>query len=275
MAPLLNIADEFWQGKAVLVTGGSAGLGRAIAEAFAQAGAEVAIAARRLEPLEQAADELRRAGHEVLSIQADITQQSDVDRMVRETIERFGRLDVLVNNAGRSSRGAVLDTGPEEYRELLELNLIAAVRATRAAAPHLLAAQGHVVNISSLGGKSAARYLGAYNASKFALSGWTHQLRLELAPQGLHVLLVCPGPLARAEIRTYGAEHMAGVPESAFQPGGGVKTNLIEPQWLARRIVKACRRRELELVVPAKARLLFALLQLSPRLGDYLVRKLT
>jgi short-subunit dehydrogenase len=180
-----------------------------------------------------------------------------------------------VNNAGRSSRGAVLDTGPEEYRDLLELNLIAAVRATRAAAAHLLAARGHVVNISSLGGKSAARYLGAYNASKFALGAWSQQLRLELGPQGLHVLLVCPGPLARAEVRTYGAEQMQSIPESARRPGGGVKTRLIEPQWLARRIVQACQRRELELVVPGKAKLLFALAQLSPRLGDYLVRKLT
>lgn len=262
-----------WQNKTVLVTGGSTGLGKAIAEAFAQCGARVAITARRPEPLALAEEELRQAGGEVLAIQADVTQQSDVDRMVRQTVERFGGLDVLVNNAGRSSRGGVLETPPEEFRELMELNLIATVRCTRAAAPYLLAAGGHVVNISSLGGKSAARFLGAYNASKFALTAYTQQLRLELSR--LHVLLVCPGPLARSEVRTYGAEQMANLPESARQPGGGVKTRLIEPEWLARRIVQACERRELELVVPAKARILFAIMQLFPGVGDYLIKKMT
>jgi NAD(P)-dependent dehydrogenase (short-subunit alcohol dehydrogenase family) len=264
-----------WQNKTVLVTGGSSGLGKAIAQAFAEAGARVAIAARRAEPLAHAAEELRNCGGAVLSIQADLTRQEDVDRMVGETVAQFGGLDVLVNNVGRSSRGSVLETPPEEFRDLIELNLIATVRCTRAAAPHLLAARGHVVNISSLGGKSAARYLGAYNASKFALSAYTQQLRLELGPQGLHVLLVCPGPLARSEVRTYGAEQMDHLPDSARQPGGGVKTKLIEPEWLARRIVRACERREVELVVPAKARILFALLQLFPSVGDYLVKKLT
>ena|SRR5688572_12279004 len=273
--PFENYADAPWHGKAVLVTGGSAGLGRAIAAAFADAGAQVVIAARGREGLDQAVEQLRAQGQTVLAVQADVTQQADVERMLRETVERCGRLDVLVNNAGRSSRGTALETTPEEFRELLELNLIAAARTTTAAAPHLLAVQGHVVNISSLGGKSAARYLGAYNASKFALNAYSQQLRLELGPQGLHVLLVCPGPLARSDVRTYGAEHMENLPESARKPGGGVKTRLIEPEWLARRIVRACQRREPELVVPGKARLLFALQQLFPRLGDYLVRKMT
>ena len=269
------MANSTWQNKTVLVTGGSFGLGKAIAQAFAQAGARVVLVGRRLEPLTQAAEELRQEDREAVPIQADVTKPADVERMVRQTVEKFGGLDVLVNNAGRSSRGGVLETPPEEFRDMLELNLIAAVQCTRAAAPHLLAAGGHVVNISSLGGKSAARFLGAYNASKFALSAYTQQLRLELAPLGLHVLLVCPGPLARGEVRTYGAEQMANLPESARQPGGGVKTRLIEPKWLARRIVQACERRELELVVPGKARILFAIMQLFPRAGDYLVKKLT
>ncbi len=109
-------------------------------------------------------------------------------------MSRFGRLDVLVNNAGRSMRGKVLDTTPEQFRELMELNLIGLVRCTRAAAPHLLQQRGHVVNIGSLGAKSAARWLGAYPATKFAVAAYSQQLRLELGPQGLHVLLVCPGP---------------------------------------------------------------------------------
>jgi NAD(P)-dependent dehydrogenase (short-subunit alcohol dehydrogenase family) len=220
------------------------------------------------------AENLSGKGFKVHGLKCDVTKEEEIQEAMEQVTDRYGRLDVLVNNVGRSARGAALETTPEDFRELLELNLIAVVRCTRAAAPHLLAARGHVVNISSLGGKSAARYLGAYNASKFALSAYSQQLRLELSPQELHILLVSPGPLARSEVRTYGAEEKD-LPESARKPGGGVKTRLIDPAWLARRIVRACQRRDPELVVPGKARLLFALQQLSPRLGDYLLRKMT
>jgi NAD(P)-dependent dehydrogenase (short-subunit alcohol dehydrogenase family) len=269
------MSTSTWKDRAVLVTGASAGLGRAIAEAFAEQGALVAIAARGQEALDAAAAQMARRGLNVTPIACDVTQTAQVDAMVERAVNQFGRLDVLVNNAGRSSRGAVLDTTPEDFAQSLDVNLLSAVRATRAAAPHLLAARGHVVNIGSLGGKAAGRYLGAYCAAKSALGAYSQQLRLELSPQGLHVLLVCPGPIHRDEVRTYGAEEMTNLPESARKPGGGVKARRIDPAWLARRIIRACQRGEPELVVPAKARLLFALLQLSPKLGDALIRKLT
>jgi short-subunit dehydrogenase len=211
----------------------------------------------------------------VLPIAADVTNDEHVAMLVARAAEHYGQLDVLVNNAGRSGRRAVLDTTPDEFREFLDLNLLAAVRCTRAAAPHLLASRGHVVNIASLAAKAAARYLGAYPASKFALAAYSQQLRLELGPQGLHVLLVCPGPILGEERRTYGAEADPHLPAEAAKPGGGVKTKLISPADLAARIVAACERRRAEIVIPAKARLLFALGQLWPSLGDYLVRKLT
>ena len=128
---------------------------------------------------------------------------------------------MLVNNAGRTMRGKVLDTTPEQFRDLMELNLIALVRCTRAAAPHLLAERGHVVNIGSLAAKSAARWLGAYPATKFAVAAYSQQLRLELGPQGLHVLLVCPGPIQRSDTRLYPLCGLEDVPERARQPGGG------------------------------------------------------
>ena len=221
----------------------------------------------------QAADEIRAGGGDVLGIQADITRQEDVDRLLAETIERFGRLDVLVNNAGRSMRGKVLDTTPEQFRDLMELNLIALVRCTRAAVPHLLRQRGHVVNIGSLAAKSAARWVGAYPATKFAVAAYSQQLRLELGPQGLHVLLVCPGPIQRKDARLYPLEGLEDVPEQARAPGAGVRVRAIPPQDLAQAILRACQRRQPELVVPGKARLLFALSQLWPGLGDWIVRR--
>ena len=266
----------FWSEKVVLVTGGSGGLGCAIAAAFARAGAQVAIVGRDGARLEKAAATLRAdAPDRVLAITADVTRDADVERMVAETTSRCGRIDVLVNNVGRSTRGEILAVSPHEIAELMEVNLYTAVRCTRAAMPQLLAHRGHVVNIGSLASKAAARYLGAYPASKSALAAYTQQLRLELEPQGLHVLLVCPGPLAREDAGERYDEQAAHLPESARRPGGGVKVRGIDPSDLARRIVAACQRRKKEIVVPAKARLLFAIAQLSPTLGDWLVRRMT
>ncbi|HEY1599104.1 MAG TPA: SDR family NAD(P)-dependent oxidoreductase [Pirellulales bacterium] len=268
-----------WQGKVVLVTGGSSGLGRAIAAAFAARKARVVIAARGAEALERVAVELRQQGLDVTAIPADLTDQASVESLVAQVIAGFGRLDVLVNNAGRSSRRAVLDTTPEDFQALMDLNLLGVVRLTRAAASHLLSSHGHLVNIGSLAGKSATRYMGAYPASKFALSAYSQQLRLELAPQGLHVLLVCPGPIARDEPRSSHSEraqeNVEGIPESARKPGAGVKVTQLRPEDLAERIVRACERRNPELIVPGKARLLFAISALSARWGDWLVRRMT
>jgi len=265
---------DCWQDKVVLVTGGSSGLGRAIAEAFVAAGAKVAIAGLEPDAVERAAAEMAPGG-DVLGIPADVTRQEGVDRLFALALERFGRLDVLVNCAGRSMRGKLIETTPEQFRELMELNLLATVRCTRAAVPHLLKQRGHVVNIGSLAAKSAARWVGAYPATKHAVAGYSQQLRLELGPQGLHVLLVCPGPVAREEARLYPLDGLEDLPERARRPGAGVKLEGIPPEKLARAILRACERRRPELVVPAKARLLFAISQLWPSLGDWIVRRMT
>lgn len=265
----------YWTNKVVLVTGASAGLGVEIARAFAQHGAKVVVAARGAEALEKSAASLRSDGLDVVGIPADVTRQTDVERLLQATVERCGRLDVLVNNAGKSARRAVLDTTAEDFAALIELNLLAMVRCTRAAAAHLLKTRGSVVNIGSLASKSAGPYLGAYPASKFAVAAYSQQLRLELGPHGLHVLLVCPGPIARIEPRVVDEAELARLPASARRPGGGVKTKAIDPADLAEDIVAACQSRQAELVRPAKARILFALAQLSPRLGDWLVRRNT
>jgi uncharacterized protein len=265
---------HFFRDKVVLVTGGSSGLGRTIAEEFAAAGANVAIVGLETDALAQAADALNR-DVDVLPLVADLTRQDDVDRAVQTVIDRFGRLDVLVNAAGRTGRGKAVETSPEQFRDLMELNFLAAVRCTRAAVPHLVPRRGHLVNIGSLAAKTASRWLGAYPATKFALAAYTQQLRLELGPEGLHVLLVCPGPVARKENRLYPLDGLEGVPARARRPGGGARTRTIDPQWLAREILRACEDRRAELVVPLKARWLFALSQLWPTLGDRILLRNT
>ncbi|MGD0655452.1 MAG: SDR family NAD(P)-dependent oxidoreductase [Thermoguttaceae bacterium] len=266
---------SYWHNKVALITGGSSGFGRVIAETFASAGAKVAIAGLETEPLTRAAREMQSAGFDVLGVHADITRQDDVDRLFAQTLDRFGRLDVLVNNAGRSMRGKLLDTTPEQFRDLMELNLIALVRCTRAAVPHLLKQRGHVVNIGSLAAKSAARWVGAYPATKFAVAAYSQQLRLELGRSGLHVLLVCPGPIKRMNPRLYPFEGLEDLPEIARRPGAGVKASVLSPQKLAQAILVACRRRRPELIVPVSARLLFIIAQIWPTLADWIVLRLT
>ena len=263
-----------WHQKVVLVTGGSAGLGMAIAQRFLGHGAKVAIAGRDARRLGLAARTFEQGPPNVLAVQADVTRQPEVDALIRQTIDHFGRLDVLVNNVGRSMRGEALATTPEDFQLSWDVNFLSAVRCTRAAADHLIKSRGHIVNIGSLASKSAARFLGAYPAAKFALAAYSQQLRLELSEKGVHVLLVCPGPIERLPEVRYESQ-TEGLPDSARKPGAGVKLRGIDRWFLAEWIIRACERRQSELVVPGRARLLFALAQLSPRLGDWLVRRMT
>lgn len=261
-----------WSGKGVIVTGASAGLGLAISQAAAAAGARVILAARGAEGLKAAVDAITASGGDATSICADVTRDEDVRRLAENAQERLQRIDLLVNCAGKSARGAVLDTSPDDFRASFDLNLLSTVRCTQAFVPQLIETRGHLVNIGSLAGKSAARWLGAYPAAKFALSAYTQQLRLELGPQGLHVMLVCPGPIARQQPRLRDTDRVDHVPPEARRPGGGVKTSAIDPAWLAKQILLGCERRRAELVFPRSARLLFAISQLSASLGDRLVR---
>lgn len=257
------------------MTGGSRGLGLAIARVLVGEGAKVVIVARDEQQLAVAAKEISTAANTASWLSVDLRRDEQVNGLVAELIRLHGRVDLLVNCAGRSDRGAVAELSTERFRELIDLNFLSTVRVTQAALPHLLKTRGHVVQIGSLAAKIASRYLGAYAASKFPLAAYAQQLRMELGPQGLHTLLVCPGPIRRDDAGNRYDREAAGLPMGAKQPGGGVKLKGIDAEWLARQILTACERRQAELVVPARAKLLFALAQLWPALGDWIVLRMT
>ena len=260
----------YWKNKVAVVVGGSAGLGLHLAQALIAKEADVAIVARDRQRLETVKSEL---GSNVSVFQADVTQQTDVDGLHVALKQQYGHIDALINCAGKSTRGEILQTTPEEFEQLFALNFLGTVRMTRALMPQLLESRGHIVNVGSLAAKAVSRYLGAYPVSKFPVAAYSQQLRLELGPEGVHVLLVCPGPIARADA---GQRYTnSDVPAAAQKPGGGVKLKGLDPQKLASRVLAACESRELELIMPAKARLLFAVAQLSPRWGDWLISKMT
>src|SRR5437868_3554396 len=141
---------SYWQNKVAIVTGGSSGLGKAIARALVEQGGRIVIVARNAEKLNAAAAEIEKAGSQIVPLSADITRDDDVSRIIEQTIRRFGRIDLLVNCAGASARGALSETGTAEFVRLMDLNLTALVRCTRAALSQLLTSKGHVVNIGSL-----------------------------------------------------------------------------------------------------------------------------
>ncbi|MCI0333295.1 MAG: SDR family NAD(P)-dependent oxidoreductase [Planctomycetes bacterium] len=269
---------SYWRDKRAVVTGGSAGLGRALANVLVDRGARVAIVARGKEALDATSQELKARGGNVLAVAADVTSQSDVDRLASTVQSAWGGLDLLCHCAGRSMRGTALSTSVDEFRDLIETNFLSAVRCTQAFAVALSESHGHLVLIGSLASKVAAGYLGAYPASKFPLAAFAQQLRMEMGNKGLHALLVCPGPIARDDRQSAGARYVTqapDVPAAAHQPGGGAKVRAIDPRWLAEKILRACEQRRAELIVPRRARLLFTISQFSPRMGDWLLRKMT
>jgi len=269
---------SYWSGKRALIIGASAGLGRVLSDVLATHGARLAMVARRQAPLAAAAQELKNQSANVLSIAADVTNADDLKRIHDTVLSAWSGLDLLCHCAGRSMRGTALGTSAAEFRELWETNFLSAVACVQQFAEPLTQNRGHVVLVGSLASKVAASYLGAYPSSKFPLAALAQQLRLENESRGFHTLLVCPGPIARDDHHVSGSRYAAQgaeVPAAADQPGGGAKMRAINPHWLADKILLACERRKAELVVPKRARLLFAVSQLSPRLGDWLLRRMT
>ena len=179
--------------RVVAITGASAGIGRATALRLARDGAAVAICARRPEPLDEAADEIRRAGGEVLALTADVTRETDMTTFVARTVERFGRLDVMMCNAGFGIYGAIDQIEPVRMRQLLEVNYMGTYQAARAALPVFREQRsGQLIVVSSIVGKRGIPFMAAYAATKFAQVGLAESLRAELRGTGIHVTLVYP-----------------------------------------------------------------------------------
>lgn len=260
---------RYWQDKVVVITGGSSGLGHHFAKELASRGAKIVLVARDSTRLQKQATALN-CPERTLCLSADITRSADVQILPSRVVERFGRIDALFNCAGQSSRGEILDTKLEEFRELWELNTLALIDCTQVFAKELTKTKGHVVNIGSLASKVASRYLGAYPASKFPVVAFSQQLRLEVQ-DAFHVLLVCPGPIARPDAGVRYEDTQ--VPDAAKQPGGGAKIKGLDPVRVVSATLEACERRRVELILPAKARLLFLVSAISPSWGDWLLQK--
>jgi short-subunit dehydrogenase len=185
--------EQYSPGRVVAITGASAGIGRATALRLARDGAAVVACARRADRLEQLRAEIEAAGGKALTLVADVTRQADMEDLVAGAVERFGRLDVMMCNAGFGIYGAIDDVTPDQMRKLVDINYFGTYYAARAALSVFRRQRtGHVMIVSSIVGKRGVPFMGAYSATKFAQVGLAESLRAEVEGSGIHVSVVYP-----------------------------------------------------------------------------------
>lgn len=180
-------------GKIVLITGASSGIGAATAEYLAKLGASLALVGRNEEQLQKVFDTCSKSTENVLKIIADVCVADDAERIIRETIEKFAKIDVLINSAGVIGSGSIETTTLEQYDHIMNVNVRAIFRLTQLAVPHLIQTKGNIVNLSSVCGIRSFPNVLAYNMSKSAIDQFTNCVALELADRGVRVNSVCPG----------------------------------------------------------------------------------
>src|SRR3954470_10920579 len=265
-ARLLRTGDRYrMRGKVVLITGGSRGLGLALAREMAAAGARLAICGRDVESLERARASLARVGAEVIAVPCDVTDRDSVQELVEEVHRGLGPVDVLINNAG------VIEVGPAEtmsvadYEEALGTNFWGMLYPTLAVLPDMRKRRaGRIVNITSIGGKLGIPHQLPYSASKFAAVGFSQGLRAEVAAEGIKVVTVVPGLMRTGSPRNaiFRGRHRA---EYAwFSISDSLPGLSISVERAARRIVEACRRGDAEVLFPAVAKVAAVANALAP-----------
>ena len=253
------------EGRVVLITGGSRGLGLELARVFADEGARLALLARDADALERARQEIAGRGAQVAVFACDLRDPDDIDRTVSSILSRFGGVDVLVNNAGVILGSPLDHVGEEDFEEAMNVHFRAPLRLTRALIPVLgRRGKGRVVQIASIGGLVAVPHLLPYCASKFALVGLSDGLRAELSGSGIRVTTVCPGLMRTgSHVNAWFKGRHKGE-FTIFALLGSSPLTSMDAERAARRIVEACRRGEPFLVLGLPARALRLAATLAP-----------
>ncbi len=181
------------QNKVVIITGASSGIGLELAREFAQRGSKLVLAARSADKLQEIEEELKSQGTDVITVTTDVSVESDCKNLVDKAVAAFGRIDILINNAGLSMRALFKDVDLAVLKQLMDVNFWGTVYCTKYALPYLLESKGTVTGISSIAGYVGLPARTGYSASKFAMHGFLESLRVENLKTGLHVLIAAPG----------------------------------------------------------------------------------
>lgn len=183
----------YMEGKVVVITGGSSGIGKALALEFGSHGPHIIITGRNQKALDAAVTELSAKGISIKGFQADVSQKEDNDKMADFAIKTFGKIDILIANAGISMRALFEKVDVEVIKKVMDINFYGALYATKACLPSILENKGSVIGISSIAGYRGLPGRTGYSASKFALQGFLEVLRTEMLKKGVHVMTACPG----------------------------------------------------------------------------------
>lgn len=179
--------------KVVIITGASSGIGEACAKEFAKNNNKVVLAARSIDKLKAVQTNIEKLGVEVLSVQCDVSKEEDCEKLINETVKKFGNIDVLVNNAGISMRAIFNEVDLSVIKQVMDINFWGTVFCTKYALPYILKSRGSVVGVSSIAGYVGLPARTGYSASKYAMQGFLDALRTENLQNGLHVMVACPG----------------------------------------------------------------------------------
>ena len=253
------------KGKVVIITGASSGIGLACAKAFAAQGASIVIAARNAGTLAAVKADLEAIGAQVLSVATDVSKEADCQNLINQTIQRFSKIDILVNNVGISMRAVFNDVDLNVLKQLMDINFWGTVYCTKYALPHLLAAQGTVVGVSSIAGFKGLPGRTGYSASKFAMNGFLESLRIENRNTGLNVLTVCPGFTA-SNIRNTAL----GKDGNAQGESPRDEKAMMQPEEVADRMIQAIKKRKALIVLTLQGKLAVTLNKFFPKLVDRL-----
>lgn len=254
-----------FSGKSVVITGGSRGLGLVLARQLAAEGANLTLLARNENELKRAEQDLTRRGGQVLTVACDVRSQSDVERAIQRVIERFGRVDVLINNAGVIQVGPVEHMALEDFETAMAIHMWGPLYTMLAVTPHMrLQGGGRIVNISSVGGKVAVPHLAPYSASKFALVGLSDSMRAELGKDNIQVTTVCPGLMRTGSPPNVTVKGRHRSEYAWFTIADSLPLVSIDAESAAKQIIDACRHGDAALTITPQAKLIAVANNLFP-----------
>lgn len=252
--------------KVVIITGGTSGIGKACAKLFIENGAKVVITGRDQKKLDHTSRELQNG--DIIAIQADSSVEEDNKRIVDLTVDRFGRIDILINNAGISMRALFQDLQLDVFKKVMDINFYGSVYATKYCLPHILRSKGAIVAISSVNGFRGTPARTAYTASKYAMNGFMESLRTEVMNQGVHVMVVCPGFTA------------SNIRQTALKADGSIQgespreeEKLMPPEEVAQEVIKGLQKRKRDVILTGQGKLVNFLNKWIPGTMDQLVYK--
>jgi short-subunit dehydrogenase len=248
--------------KTVIITGASSGIGATTARRLARDGYCLTLAARRQDELERVAREVESSGGQALVAPTDVRDRTAIQLMVQSTLDRWGRVDVLVNNAGLGYEGHVLHLDPEKVREQVAVNVIAVIECAQAVLPAMMRqSSGHIINVASIAGLVGLPGSSIYCATKFAVNGFSDALRREVSRHGIHVTALCPGFVA-TNFSPRLRRIAEGRPDVQRLPG------VMRPGYVADRIADLIRHPRRRLIIPPGWGMLVAAARAFPWLTD-------